>query len=245
MDGSHQPDIHHDMEAKIRGGIQAGSLRSDGTQLCDVGVLRHALCPSGQHSCRHNQRFRFLSRALLHCDIFHVLSMEQTCKFLKFLKHLNCLRRWECLSYIHFAASVVWFVFRAFVTISQRNILLALLVELIFMAAVVVIAVLTLHTTGKRSILVGMLCIIFNIAMYTSPLTIMVRRLFGFSRKLISCWSTAKKTAMNFLLFGIGSAESSRQKVSGTCPSICHSPTSSTASSGLSMRSSNLIPTSW
>ncbi|KAI6682926.1 hypothetical protein NL676_028839 [Syzygium grande] len=57
----------------------------------------------------------------------------------------------------------------------RRNILLALLVEVIFMAAVVVIAVLTLHTTGKRSILVGMLCIIFNIAMYTSPLTIMRR----------------------------------------------------------------------
>lgn len=57
----------------------------------------------------------------------------------------------------------------------RRNILLALLVELIFMAAVVVITLLTLHTTGKRSTLVGMLCIVFNIAMYTSPLTIMRR----------------------------------------------------------------------
>ncbi|KAL3748295.1 hypothetical protein ACJRO7_009519 [Eucalyptus globulus] len=45
----------------------------------------------------------------------------------------------------------------------RRNILLALLVELIFMAAVV------------RSAFVRTLCIIFNIAMYTSPLTIMTK----------------------------------------------------------------------
>ncbi|KAL3748292.1 hypothetical protein ACJRO7_009516 [Eucalyptus globulus] len=57
----------------------------------------------------------------------------------------------------------------------RRNILLALLVELIFMAAVVAITLLVLHTTGRRSTLVGILCIIFNIAMYTSPLTIMRR----------------------------------------------------------------------
>ncbi|XP_048135887.1 bidirectional sugar transporter SWEET5 [Rhodamnia argentea] len=55
----------------------------------------------------------------------------------------------------------------------RRNILLALLVELIFMVVVIVITLLTLHTTGKRSALVGILCIVFNIAMYTSPLTIM------------------------------------------------------------------------
>ncbi|XP_010045563.2 bidirectional sugar transporter SWEET5 [Eucalyptus grandis] len=57
----------------------------------------------------------------------------------------------------------------------RRNILLALLVELIFMVAVVAITLLVLHTTGRRSTLVGILCIIFNIAMYTSPLTIMRR----------------------------------------------------------------------
>ncbi|KAI3429988.1 Bidirectional sugar transporter SWEET [Psidium guajava] len=57
----------------------------------------------------------------------------------------------------------------------RRNIGLALLVELIFMVVVVVITLMTLHTTGKRSALVGILCIVFNIAMYTSPLTIMKR----------------------------------------------------------------------
>ncbi|KAK3440033.1 hypothetical protein EUGRSUZ_B00360 [Eucalyptus grandis] len=57
----------------------------------------------------------------------------------------------------------------------RRNILLALLVELIFMVAVVAITLLVLHTTGRRSTLVGILCIIFNIGMYTSPLTIMRR----------------------------------------------------------------------
>ncbi|GFP95447.1 bidirectional sugar transporter sweet5 [Phtheirospermum japonicum] len=57
----------------------------------------------------------------------------------------------------------------------RRVILIALLVEVVFMFGVVVVTMLCLHTTKSRSLLVGMLCIVFNIGMYTSPLTIMSR----------------------------------------------------------------------
>ncbi|KAF8037178.1 hypothetical protein BT93_B0170 [Corymbia citriodora subsp. variegata] len=53
----------------------------------------------------------------------------------------------------------------------RRNILIALLVELIFMAALVAIAL----KLGLSSAFVEMLCMVFTIAMYISPLTIMHR----------------------------------------------------------------------
>lgn len=52
--------------------------------------------------------------------------------------------------------------------------LIVLLIESIFFAAVVLITLLVFHTTISRSYFVGILCIIFNIGMYTSPLTVMV-----------------------------------------------------------------------
>ncbi|KAF5933302.1 hypothetical protein HYC85_029473 [Camellia sinensis] len=55
----------------------------------------------------------------------------------------------------------------------RKKILIALLVEVIFMAIVVFITMTFLHTTKARSTLVGLLCIVFNIIMYTSPLTVM------------------------------------------------------------------------
>ncbi|KAL7161621.1 hypothetical protein ACSBR2_042149 [Camellia fascicularis] len=55
----------------------------------------------------------------------------------------------------------------------RKKILIALLVEVIFMAIVVFITMTFLHTTKARSMLVGLLCIVFNIIMYTSPLTVM------------------------------------------------------------------------
>ncbi|KAJ4845380.1 Bidirectional sugar transporter sweet5 [Turnera subulata] len=53
------------------------------------------------------------------------------------------------------------------------KITVALLCEIGFMAAVVLITMLCFHTTGKRSMFVGILCIIFNIIMYASPLAVM------------------------------------------------------------------------
>lgn len=56
----------------------------------------------------------------------------------------------------------------------QRKIIIALLVELVFLAVVIFITMTFLHTTKSRSMLIGILCIVFNIIMYTSPLTVMV-----------------------------------------------------------------------
>ncbi|CAL9021551.1 unnamed protein product, partial [Prunus brigantina] len=55
----------------------------------------------------------------------------------------------------------------------RRRILIALLVEVIFFAVVVFVTLHFLHTTKGRSMIIGILCIVFNIIMYASPLTIM------------------------------------------------------------------------
>ncbi|PIM97940.1 Multitransmembrane protein [Handroanthus impetiginosus] len=57
----------------------------------------------------------------------------------------------------------------------RRKILIALLVEVVFMAVVIVITLVFLHGTTSRSTFVGILCIIFNIAMHMSSLTVMKR----------------------------------------------------------------------
>ncbi|PQQ06108.1 bidirectional sugar transporter SWEET5-like [Prunus yedoensis var. nudiflora] len=55
----------------------------------------------------------------------------------------------------------------------RRRILIALLVEVILFAVVVFVTLHFLHTTKGRSMIIGILCIVCNIIMYASPLTIM------------------------------------------------------------------------
>ncbi|XP_057460049.1 bidirectional sugar transporter SWEET5-like [Actinidia eriantha] len=55
----------------------------------------------------------------------------------------------------------------------RRKIIIALVIEAIFFAIVTFITMTFLHTTKSRSMLIGILCVIFNIIMYTSPLTVM------------------------------------------------------------------------
>ncbi|XP_043704057.1 bidirectional sugar transporter SWEET5-like [Telopea speciosissima] len=50
---------------------------------------------------------------------------------------------------------------------------LVLLVEAIFFAVIVVIALLCFHTTTRRTLFVGIICVFFNCCMYLSPLLIM------------------------------------------------------------------------
>ncbi|XP_057806254.1 bidirectional sugar transporter SWEET5-like [Salvia miltiorrhiza] len=57
----------------------------------------------------------------------------------------------------------------------RRKILLYLFVETIFFIVIVFITMFCLHGTKNRSMLVGIICIVMNIGMYTSPLTIMKR----------------------------------------------------------------------
>ncbi|XP_068304924.1 bidirectional sugar transporter SWEET5-like [Pyrus communis] len=57
---------------------------------------------------------------------------------------------------------------------SQRlKIFKALVVEVIFFVIVVLVTMYIFHTTRHRSLVVGIICIIFNILMYLSPLTVM------------------------------------------------------------------------
>jgi solute carrier family 50 protein (sugar transporter) len=48
----------------------------------------------------------------------------------------------------------------------------ATFIEAILFAVIVLITMLALHGTTKRSLIVGTLCDMFNIAMYVSPLTV-------------------------------------------------------------------------
>ncbi|KAL7098568.1 hypothetical protein ACP275_09G025200 [Erythranthe tilingii] len=57
----------------------------------------------------------------------------------------------------------------------RRKILIALFIETIFFCVVVAITMVFLHGTKTRSLFIGILCIIFNILMYASPLTVMKR----------------------------------------------------------------------
>ncbi|KAI5442437.1 hypothetical protein KIW84_011490 [Lathyrus oleraceus] len=57
----------------------------------------------------------------------------------------------------------------------RKKLLLFLLIEAIFFAAIVLVTMLALHGTTKRSLVVGIICDIFNIMMYVSPLTVMAK----------------------------------------------------------------------
>jgi hypothetical protein len=57
----------------------------------------------------------------------------------------------------------------------QLKMIGVLAAEAVFMVAVVVGVLLGAHTHEKRSMIVGILCVIFGTIMYASPLTIMVR----------------------------------------------------------------------
>ncbi|XP_058752122.1 bidirectional sugar transporter SWEET7b-like [Vicia villosa] len=57
----------------------------------------------------------------------------------------------------------------------RKKLLLYLLIEAIFFAVIVLITMFALHGTTRRSLVVGIICDIFNIMMYVSPLTVMAK----------------------------------------------------------------------
>ncbi|KAG4914462.1 hypothetical protein JHK87_052019 [Glycine soja] len=60
----------------------------------------------------------------------------------------------------------------------RKKLLICLLIEAIFFAAIVLITMLAVH--GKhRSLMIGVICDFFNIMMYVSPLTIMISNSVG------------------------------------------------------------------
>ncbi|KAF2579828.1 hypothetical protein F2Q68_00004127 [Brassica cretica] len=56
----------------------------------------------------------------------------------------------------------------------RRKITIAMMIEVIFMAVVIFCTLYFLPTTKQRSMLIGILCIVFNVIMYASPLTVMI-----------------------------------------------------------------------
>ncbi|XP_021718955.1 bidirectional sugar transporter SWEET6b-like [Chenopodium quinoa] len=55
----------------------------------------------------------------------------------------------------------------------RKVIALALLIEILLFAVILTSTLMIFHTTYKRTIFVGAFCVIFNVSMYFSPLTIM------------------------------------------------------------------------
>ncbi|XP_062169013.1 bidirectional sugar transporter SWEET5 isoform X2 [Alnus glutinosa] len=55
----------------------------------------------------------------------------------------------------------------------RRRILIALVIEIIFFACVVFVTLHFFHTTKERSTIIGTVCIVLNVLMYASPLTVM------------------------------------------------------------------------
>ncbi|KAJ4835014.1 hypothetical protein Tsubulata_013269 [Turnera subulata] len=55
----------------------------------------------------------------------------------------------------------------------RNKVLLIILVEVIFIAVLAVLVLTLVHGTKKRTLVVGIVCILFNIMMYASPLSVM------------------------------------------------------------------------
>ncbi|PON93372.1 SWEET sugar transporter [Trema orientale] len=73
--------------------------------------------------------------------------------------------------FIELTYVTIFFAFSSWT--KRKKIIIAVVIETIFFLIIVFITLQFLHTTKYRSLIVGLLCIIFNIIMYTSPLTVM------------------------------------------------------------------------
>ncbi|XP_020232135.1 bidirectional sugar transporter SWEET5 [Cajanus cajan] len=70
----------------------------------------------------------------------------------------------------------------------RKKLLLFLLIEVIFFVAIVLVTMLALHGTRKRSLVVGVLSDVFNVMMYVSPLTVMAKVIKTKSVKYMPFW---------------------------------------------------------
>ncbi|KAJ7974557.1 Bidirectional sugar transporter SWEET [Quillaja saponaria] len=57
----------------------------------------------------------------------------------------------------------------------RKKVLLGLIFDFVLVAIIALITLLTLHGTKKRTMMVGIICDVFNVIMYASPLTIMFK----------------------------------------------------------------------
>ncbi|KAK7310251.1 hypothetical protein RJT34_07648 [Clitoria ternatea] len=72
--------------------------------------------------------------------------------------------------------------------LATKKIMLFLLVETIFFAFIVLVTMLALQGTNERSLVVGVICDVFNVMMYVSPLTVMAKVIKTKSVKYMPFW---------------------------------------------------------
>jgi hypothetical protein len=158
-----------DHQEQGRGGVQARPLPGHAAKLHALGLLRPPHRPPQQHPRRHHQRHRACHRGHLPPHLLHLRHQTEArqyndpsltsarsinlCFNLVLVCWMNCDRAYLCL---------------------QLRILGVLAVEAVFMVIVVCSVLMAAHTHKSRSMIVGVLCVIFGAAMYFSPLTIMV-----------------------------------------------------------------------
>ncbi|KAK7266127.1 hypothetical protein RIF29_18767 [Crotalaria pallida] len=85
-----------------------------------------------------------------------------------------------------FAYLTIFFIYAT--NKGRRKVLFWLLMEAIFFAVIVLVTMLALHGTHKRSLVVGVICDVFNVMMYASPLTIMAKVIKTKSVKYMPFW---------------------------------------------------------
>lgn len=66
----------------------------------------------------------------------------------------------------------------------QLKVVKVLAAEIAFVVVVVVVVLLAAHTYERRTLIVGILCIIFGTCMYAAPLSVMVRPHFSRLRSI-------------------------------------------------------------
>ncbi|XP_027358783.1 bidirectional sugar transporter SWEET5-like [Abrus precatorius] len=88
---------------------------------------------------------------------------------------------------------VIEFVYIAiYFTYATKNgrikVMISLSVEVIFFAAVVLVTMRALHSIPQRSLVIGIICDVFNVMMYVSPLTIMAKVIKTKSVRYMPFW---------------------------------------------------------
>ena len=65
----------------------------------------------------------------------------------------------------------------------RLKVFLWLLLELIFITLLTLVSLTLIHTVKKRSAIVGTICMLFNVTMYASPLSVMVSDVSNYNFK--------------------------------------------------------------
>ncbi|KAK4271226.1 hypothetical protein QN277_019949 [Acacia crassicarpa] len=87
---------------------------------------------------------------------------------------------------LEFVYVIIFYIYAT--KMGRKKVVVWLLVEAVFFTAIVLITMLALHGTKRRSLVVGILSDVFNVMMYASPLTIMAKVIRSKSVKYMPFW---------------------------------------------------------